>query len=261
MDKNIGIGMLTGLLIATTIFVYETKKFNKIQKGILYLCALFPPAQWLLIIIFLVINYSVNENSKERKQEKEVEKESTNNKDRLKTLADLHNQGILTNNEYYEKSTKLKSEQLQTELKLTPEYKKLKSLLDDGILTKEEFEKKIKGIKIASKSKKSSFKIKNIVGLKFKIISCNDNTMETNYSDTFLKFNENSKLILCTNKKQTEGDFQIDDDNNTLKIKLYKNSPKFDFLYREWTIVYNEDGMTLHKRYFNRNIKVELIKQ
>jgi uncharacterized membrane protein len=189
MDKNIGIGMLTGLLIATTIFVYETKKFNKIQKGILYLCALFPPAQWILIIIFLVINYSVNENSKERKQEKEVEKESTNNKDRLQTLADLHNQGILTNNEYYEKSTKLKSEQLQTELKLTPEYKKLKTLLDDGILTKEEFEKKIKKIVLRKKSNRiceeSKTRIKELV---------NQKISHSDYDKILSHYNKNNRV-------------------------------------------------------------------
>ena len=229
MDKDIGIGIITGIFISIGFLIYNLSK-KAIHKS---------------------------KNKEFYKSKKEYNSIS----DKLDRLNELYEQGILTENEYYEKSTKLKAEQLQTELKLTPEYKKLKSLLDDGILTKEEFENKIKKIKIASKTKKPSFKIKNIVGLKFKIISCNDNTMETNYSDTFLKFNENSKLILCTNKKQTEGDFQIDDDNNTLKIKLYKNSPKFDFLYREWTIVYNEDGITLHKRYFNRSIKVELIKQ
>ena len=155
MDKSIGVGLIVGLVIATTLYVYSSDRFNKIQKGILYVCIVFPPAQWLLILIFLGINYTINENSKERKEEKVIEKESTNHSDKLQTLKDLHEQKILTDDEYYEKSAKLKSEKLQTELKLTDEYKKLKSLYDADILTKEEFENKVKKLIIKINNEKS----------------------------------------------------------------------------------------------------------
>ena len=147
MDKDIGVGLLVGLLIATTIYVYNSVRFSNTQKIILYICIIFAPAQWLLILIFLAVNYTISENSKERKEEKAVKSETINYSNKLETLKDLHKQGILSDDEYYEKSAKLKSEILQSEIKQTPEYKKLKSLYDDGILTKEEFEAKTKNIK------------------------------------------------------------------------------------------------------------------
>lgn len=66
---------------------------------------------------------------------------------KLQKLKDLYNDGYLTSDEYYEKTTKIKSEKLQKSLKQTTEYKKLKSLYDDGILTREEFESKIRILK------------------------------------------------------------------------------------------------------------------
>ena len=72
--------------------------------------------------------------------------------DSHQTLKDLHKQGILTDDEYYEKSNKLKSDTLQSEIEQTPEYRKLKSLYDDGILIKAEFDKKVNEI-----NKRSNF--------------------------------------------------------------------------------------------------------
>ena len=162
MDKNIGIGLIVGLLIATSIYVYNSKRFSNIQKVILYLCIIFPLAQWLLILIFLAVNYTMSENSKGSKEEKAFKSESTNYGNKLQTLEDLHKQGILTDDEYNEKSAKLKSEKLQSEIKQTTEYKKLKSLYDDGILTKDEFDSKIKKIEpTTTKSNESIQKQQN----------------------------------------------------------------------------------------------------
>ena len=61
-------------------------------------------------------------------------------------LKELHEQGVLTDDEYYEKSALLKMERLERELKLMPEYEKLKSLYDEKILTKKEFDKKVEKI-------------------------------------------------------------------------------------------------------------------
>jgi hypothetical protein len=85
--------------------------------------------------------YDNDENNFKTKSSKQIKK------GKLQKLKELHEQGILTDNEYYEKASKLTSEKLQAELKITPEYKKLKSLFDDDILTKEEFESKFEILK------------------------------------------------------------------------------------------------------------------
>ena len=86
-------------------------------------------------------NYDNDENNFKTKSSKQIKK------GQLQKLKELHEQGILTDNEYYEKLAKIKTEKLQTELKLTNEYKKLKSLYDENILTKEEFESKVQSLK------------------------------------------------------------------------------------------------------------------
>jgi hypothetical protein len=86
-------------------------------------------------------NYDNDENNFKTKSSKQIKKGE------LQKLKELHEQGILTDNEYYEKLAKIKTEKLQTELKLTYEYKKLKSLYDENILTKQEFESKVQGLK------------------------------------------------------------------------------------------------------------------
>ena len=162
MDKNIGVGLIVGLLIATTIYVYNSKRLSVTQKGILYICVIFPPAQWLLILIFLAVNYKISKNSKEKTVSSASIRrtnQSSKQNDSHQTLKDLHKQGILTDDEYYEKSTKLKSEKLKSEIEQTPEYRKLRSLYDDGILTKAEFEKKVEKIRKPSDLKNSSFNI------------------------------------------------------------------------------------------------------
>ena len=81
--------------------------------------------------------------------------QSSKYNDNYEILKDLHKKGILTDDEYYEKSAKLKSETLQSEIKQTPEYKKLKSLYNNGILTEEEFINKTKNISYDVNQKKN----------------------------------------------------------------------------------------------------------
>jgi hypothetical protein len=45
MDNNIGVALIIGLTIGTSIFVYDSEKFNKIQKIFLLICLIFPPLQ------------------------------------------------------------------------------------------------------------------------------------------------------------------------------------------------------------------------
>lgn len=63
--------------------------------------------------------------------------------DKLEKLRDLYYDGYLTQDEFNQKSAKLKADKTKKEVEQTAEYKKLKDLYDDGILTKEEFESKV----------------------------------------------------------------------------------------------------------------------
>ena len=81
-------------------------------------------------------------------------------------LSDLKQKGILTDEEYSQKVSKINADKNEQELKNSVEYKQLKSLLDSGVLTKEEFESKIKLLKIKpSDIKENTLKKYDIVGL------------------------------------------------------------------------------------------------
>ncbi|WP_269235675.1 WG repeat-containing protein [Flavobacterium flavigenum] len=146
MDKGVGVSILVGLTIASSIYVWEHKYFSKLEKTVLLLCIVFPPAQWLGILgILIYYNYKVKNSPaivKERNAKTKLET-SINN------LTDLRNKEILTDEEYNQKVAKIKTEKAQQDIQNSKEYKQLKSLLDSGILTNEEFESKITLVNIA----------------------------------------------------------------------------------------------------------------
>lgn len=159
MDKSIGVGSIVGLTFASSLYVWKNEKFSSVQKTILLICIVFPPAQWLGILIVLAYNnYKVN-NSVEKVQERKVEQVKVNLDNSISSLTDLKDKGILTAEEYKTKVAKINSEKDEQSLKNSLEYKQLKSLLDSGILTKEEFESKLILLKNKPKVKIKDFRI------------------------------------------------------------------------------------------------------
>ena len=148
MDNSIGVGAIVGLAFASSIYVWKSESFGVLQKTILYICIIFPPAQWLGILIMLIYNNIKVENSAEKVSERKVEQVKTKLDSSINSLTELRDKGILTDVEYYEKVAKIKTEKAQQEIQNSSQYRQLKSLRDSGILTKEEFENKIKLIKI-----------------------------------------------------------------------------------------------------------------
>ena len=136
MDNNIGIGLLVGVIIATSTYVWNSTKFTKVQKTFLIVCALFAPIQWVLIPIILFYNKMQKETSKEFKTEQKLNNTS-------ESLYQLKEKGILTEEEYKTKVRKVETEKAQENLKNSIEYKQLKSLLDSGVLTNQEFQNKV----------------------------------------------------------------------------------------------------------------------
>lgn len=136
MDKNIGVGTIVGLITASSIYIWNSNSFSKEQKTFLLICFIFPPAQWLGILIVLIYNSNKEKNTVEYKTESKLDLTIHN-------LKDLKEKGILTIEEYDIKIKKIKLEKEEFNIKNSIEYKQLNNLLDSGILTKNEYEDKI----------------------------------------------------------------------------------------------------------------------
>lgn len=141
MDKQIGIGAIVGLVVASSFYVYNSDKFTTGQKTILLLLFIFPPIQWFLIIVLLVYKNYKLQNSLERRVEQKRDGS-------ISDLADLKKKGILSDEEYSQKLSKLEVEKSEQDLKNSIEYKQLKNLFDSGLLTRDEFESKIEKLLI-----------------------------------------------------------------------------------------------------------------
>lgn len=147
MEHNIGVGAIVGLATASSIYIYNSNKFNSVQKTILLICVLFPPAQWIGILIVLAYNNYIENNSVEKVNQRKTEQKTNNLNSQVESLKDLKQKGILTDEEYLQKIEKLEAEKAKQDLKNSTEYKQLKDLFDLGVLTKVEFENKINKLK------------------------------------------------------------------------------------------------------------------
>lgn len=143
MEHSIGVGAIIGLITATSIYVWQSKSFTQTQKTILLICIVFAPLQWIGIIVFSIYNKMQLENSPEKVEEKKSEAVKIKLYSTIENLKDLKEKGILSYEEYKQKTKKIKAEKAKQDLKNSTEYKQLKSLLDSGVLTKEEFESKL----------------------------------------------------------------------------------------------------------------------
>ena len=143
MEHNIGVGVIIGLLTMSSIYVWQSESFTRTQKTILLVCVVFAPLQWLGIIVFSIFHKIQLENSPERIAEKKNEEVKTKLNSTIESLRDLKQKGILSEEEYKQKTEKIEPKKCDLELKKSTEYKQLKSLLDLGVLNKDEFENKL----------------------------------------------------------------------------------------------------------------------
>ncbi|WP_435255434.1 DUF805 domain-containing protein [Tenacibaculum sp. A30] len=138
MDNGIGVGILIGLTFASTIFIIRSNYFTYLQKVILGILFLFPPAQWILAIILGVWNkqnnISIGHNI-----------DKTNS--RIKDLENFKNQGILTEEEFELKTNQLIAKKQNEFFEKSDEYKSLKKLRNENILTEQEFREKAELLK------------------------------------------------------------------------------------------------------------------
>jgi hypothetical protein len=142
--KQVIIGAVMGLLISTSLYVWNSNTFTKEQKIFLIICIIFPPAQWIGILIILIYNNYKSENTPEKLIEKKVIEKKINLNSSIENLLELKEKGILTIDEFNEKIEKIETQKIEEEIKNSSEFKQLKSLFDNNILTLAEFENKIK---------------------------------------------------------------------------------------------------------------------
>ena len=144
MEHSIGVGAIIGLVIATSIYVKESVNFTKLQKTILLICIVFPPLQWLGIIIISIYNNILSENSGEKVAEKQSLKVKEKLNSTIENLKDLKQKDILSEEEYIEKIKKVENTIAKEDIINSKEYKQLQSLFNSDILSKDEFEEKKK---------------------------------------------------------------------------------------------------------------------
>ena len=95
--------------------------------------------------------------------ERKVEQLKSNLDNSIANLTELKNKGILTDEEYKTKVDKIETEKEEQNLKNSIEYRQLKSLLDNEILTKEEFEGKIQLLQNVSDKDVDTLEISRIL--------------------------------------------------------------------------------------------------
>jgi uncharacterized membrane protein YhaH (DUF805 family) len=175
MDKRILVGIIFGLTIASTSFVWKSEKFTKSMKIILTVFTLFPPLQWALIVLVLIFKSFDSFNS-------DSENKLRKSKSSIIDLIDLKNKGLISEVEFKQKVEKLEADKIDVKLEQSIEYKKLKSLLDSGILTELEFKSKTKLLnniynyekeyslnKTSKKTKKYYLRLKDLFKLKGRV--------------------------------------------------------------------------------------------
>lgn len=206
MDEDIVIGMIVGAMTASSLYVWNSNKIYKAQKAILLLFVVFPPLQWVSILLTLAYNKSKLQNSTEFKKTATIDKNKSELEKAKESLKSLKNSGVINNEEYDLKVEKIKNQINNYDILNTNEYKQLKYLFDSNILTKQEFEEKIKLLENNELSSLSSVKKitvgeNNTIIYSNKTIGYTTKIIDSSYSFKFGNFKswtiqfENSEIL------------------------------------------------------------------
>jgi hypothetical protein len=258
--KEILTASLIGLVFTITVSILKSEYYSKEQKYILGFLLLFAPLQWVLAILFRIYN----NNTEKLGIYKQSNFDKVNNK-----LYELRERNIISKKEYEEKIKKNKKNILEKKIESTKEYRNLKSLKNDGIITDLEFKEKIKLVKKIYSSKiqteknetqkKKKKKKKNKIRRKNKI----DVEIDTEKSINKFKINIQSKQMSKEIEKLLKSE--------TIELKhILKNSEiyseyyaSFDFVFylaleldnrKEITEKEIDELQRLSKKYYNTNL-------
>lgn len=139
MESNIGVAVIIGLLITSSLYVWNSDLFSKNQKIFLLLLILFPPAHWIALIIVYLYNKSTV-NDQLQSQTKYSESKILKTETLEQNLNSLKKTGIINDDEFDIKLKEIKNQQI--EIENSDEYRQLTNLFKSGIFTKEEFDAK-----------------------------------------------------------------------------------------------------------------------
>lgn len=163
MDDKIGVGIIVGVATGVSLYVWNSDSFTKSQKIGLICCVVFPPLQWISILLVLAFNKHQSENTTEAKIIKQTNKIKQDLDSAKNNLTELKEKGIISEEEFNSKVNKIESQKLEFDIKNSMEYKQLKSLLDGGILSKDEFEKKVKLLNVLTDKEVNIEEINSII--------------------------------------------------------------------------------------------------
>lgn len=119
MDKQIGVGIIIGIIVAIAFGIQNyisTRKYRKEKK---------------------LRENEIREESQKRYEDKETKT----------SLLNLYDKGILTEKEYSDKINKIDDLQIKVNLEKTDEFQQLLKLKNSGLLTEEELNEKIQVLK------------------------------------------------------------------------------------------------------------------
>jgi hypothetical protein len=157
MNENIGVGLIVGLAIGTSLYIWNSDNFTKPQKIGLVCCIIFPPMQWGSILLVLAYNKYQSENTNEAKTVKQNFRNKQNLDSTINDLIELRGKGIISEEEFISKINTIENQKTEFDIKNSNEYKQLKNLFDSGILTNEEFENKTKLLKSSNNNRTAFF--------------------------------------------------------------------------------------------------------
>ena len=197
MEEKKIIGVISAIILVITASFLKSKKISKSQKVVLFMLIIFPPAQWVIGIIFIVLNkkkvetksskinsikttegnsiesnYSKKNNNLLKLKEKTINlHESFSNK--IELLNKSLEMKLISKTEYDTKIKNIEIEKKKIECQIRAAEKKisnsekfekskktLKNLYDNQIINKEEFESKIQ------EQKKTIYDIEEVSDIK-----------------------------------------------------------------------------------------------
>lgn len=158
--ETIFIGCLIGGAYSLSITLYKyasnSSKFTHLQIFLLYILIIFPPLQYVSILIFYTYNYIKNLSDKSRKQLKNNQLKINNLEDSQNKLTELRNLNIISDTEYLAKKARIENQIDEYIIENRVEYKNLESLYKNCILSEFEFKQKIDLLQSLEKKNRNS---------------------------------------------------------------------------------------------------------
>lgn len=155
--------MILGIIINLILSLWIIPEYLGSKRKIGYTWSLIA-CLFLTPLIGVIITLLSPKLEEYKKETVAVKREQPRIDDPFHNLLDLKQKGIITDEEYSEKVSKINAEKSEQELKNSAEYKQLKSLLDSNILTKDEFENKVNILKNRNTNKLSQINYRIIDG-------------------------------------------------------------------------------------------------